>query len=103
MSSEGLHFTEIEHKFVVDEGFDLPRFREQLASLGPTRTGVVRVRDRYFLTEGGRARRVLFRHRFDAELPSHIRTRVASATPELIDTWSQRVLDALDLAAVFAD
>ncbi|MCB9542844.1 MAG: hypothetical protein H6703_10390 [Myxococcales bacterium] len=43
------------------------------------------------------------RHRFDAELPSHIRTRVASATPELIDTWSQRVLDAPDLATVFAD
>ncbi len=82
MSSEGLRFTEIEHKFVVDEGFDLPRFREQLALLGPTRTGTVAVRDRYFLTEGGHARRVLFRHRFDAEL-HHLTVKRLETDPEI--------------------
>ena len=66
--SDDLRFTEIEHKFIVDESFDLPRFREQLAALRPTRTDAVTVRDRFFLTAGGRARRVLFRHRFDARL-----------------------------------
>ena len=63
-----LRHTEIEHKYVVDGQFDLPRFRDVLASLSPVRTTAIRVRDRYFLTEGGRARRFLVRHRYDAEI-----------------------------------
>jgi len=63
-----LRFKEIEHKFVVDDQFDLPRFREAVTALGPTRTSTVSVLDRYFLTEGGRARRYLIRHRYDTEL-----------------------------------
>lgn len=63
-----LRFLEIEHKFVVDDEFDLPRFRQAVAALGPIRTSTVSVLDRYFLTEGGSARRFLIRHRFDAEL-----------------------------------
>lgn len=63
-----LRFLEIEHKFVVDDEFDLPRFRQAVAALGPIRTSTVSVQDRYFLTEGGSARRFLIRHRFDAEL-----------------------------------
>ncbi len=66
--TDGLRFKEIEHKFIVDERFDLVRFREQVTALGPLRTGAVRVRDRFFLTEGGLGRRVLFRHRYDVEL-----------------------------------
>lgn len=68
MTTDDLRFKEIEHKFIVDERFDLTRFREQLAAFGPLRTGAARVRDRFFLTDGGLARRVLFRHRYDAEL-----------------------------------
>jgi hypothetical protein len=63
-----LRFIEIEHKYVVDESFDVQRFREVLSGLGPTTTSTIRVRDRYYLTEGGRARRFLIRHRYDAEL-----------------------------------
>ena len=63
-----LRFKEIEHKYVVDEHFDLPRFRQAVAALGPIRTSTVSVQDRYFLTDGGSARRYLFRHRYDAEL-----------------------------------
>ena len=63
-----LRFVEIEHKFVVDDAFDLPRFRQAVAALGPIRTSTVSVQDRYFLTEGGSARRFLIRHRFDTEL-----------------------------------
>ena len=63
-----LRFTEIEHKYIVDAAFDLQRFREVLLGLSPTRTGTIRVRDRYYLTEGGRAQRFLIRHRFDAEI-----------------------------------
>lgn len=63
-----LRHSEIEHKYVVDGQFDLPRFREVLAGLGSVRTSAIRVRDRYFLTEGGRARRFLVRHRHDAEI-----------------------------------
>lgn len=43
------------------------------------------------------------RHRFDAPLPSDVQSRVAVATPDVLDTWCQRVLDAPDLASVFAD
>ena len=68
MSVDQLRFKEIEHKYIVDEEFDLEGFRQSVAVLGPTRTGTTRVRDRYYLTEGGRARRFLFRHRYDTEL-----------------------------------
>lgn len=67
-AAEDLRFTEIEHKYVVDASFDLPRFRAAVAALGPARTGTIRVRDRYYLTEGGDARRFLLRHRYDEEL-----------------------------------
>lgn len=63
-----LRFTEIEHKYMVGDAFDVQRLRDRLSNLGPTRTSVVRVRDCYYLTEGGRGRRYLIRHRYDAEL-----------------------------------
>jgi hypothetical protein len=66
--TDELRFQEIEHKFIVDERFDAERFRREVTALGPTRTGTIRVTDRYYLTEGGRARRFLLRHRYDAEL-----------------------------------
>jgi adenylate cyclase class IV len=68
LSSEALRFKEIEHKFIVDEGFDLQAFRVQLATMGPARTNRITVRDRFFLTHSGLEQRILFRHRFDAEL-----------------------------------
>ncbi len=63
-----LRFKEIEHKFVVPATFDLVSFRQALAKLGPTRHEVLRVRDRYFVTEGGQARGYVLRHRHDREL-----------------------------------
>lgn len=68
VSPENMRFMEIEHKHVVGEGFDLDRFRQLVQGLHPIRSGTVRVSDRYFLTEGGRSRRFLFRHRYDTEL-----------------------------------
>lgn len=65
---DDLRFAEIEHKYVVDAAFDLSRFQAAVAALGPTKAGTVRVRDRYYLTEGGDARRFLVRHRYDEEL-----------------------------------
>ena len=59
-----MRFTEIEHKFVLDDGFDLPAFRAALGALAPARTDTLRVRDRYFLTGDGRARHYILRHRF---------------------------------------
>ncbi len=77
-----LRFKEIEHKFVVDDGFDLPGFRQVVAALGPTRTSTVSVHDRYFLTEGGSARRFLIRHRYDAEL-HHLTIKSLEADSEV--------------------
>jgi hypothetical protein len=79
---DDLRFKEIEHKFIVDEQFDLPRFRAVVASLGPTRTGTIRVRDRYYLTESGAARRFLIRHRHDAEL-HHLTVKAIEADTEV--------------------
>ena len=84
MPADELRLKEIEHKFIVDEHFDLPRFRQAVAALGPTRTGTVSVQDRYFLTEGGRPRRFLVRHRFDAEL-HHLTIKALESDPEVRD------------------
>ena len=63
-----LQFKEIEHKFVVDAGFDLGAFRNALAALAPLQHTTLRVRDRYFVTEAGRARGFVIRHRHDRDL-----------------------------------
>lgn len=77
-----LRFKEIEHKFIVSDRFDLAGFRQAVAALGPTRTSTVTVQDRYFLTEGGRARRCLIRHRYDAEL-HHLTIKSLEADSEV--------------------
>jgi hypothetical protein len=82
VTSDDLRFKEIEHKFVVDERFDLEAFRRQLATLGPADTNAITVRDRFFLTEGGVARRILFRHRFDDEL-HHLTVKSIEDDPEV--------------------
>ncbi|MDA1306109.1 MAG: hypothetical protein O2917_02450 [Acidobacteria bacterium] len=63
-----LQFKEIEHKFIVPASFDLARFRDTLETMRPTRHAVLRVRDRYFITEAGQARGFVLRHRHDREL-----------------------------------
>ena len=65
---DDLRFSEIEHKFVVGDDFDMARFRAAIERLHPTRTTALRVRDRYFLTEAGRRGRFILRHRHDPEL-----------------------------------
>ncbi len=65
---DDLRFTEIEHKFVVGDDFELTRFRAAIERLHPTRTTALRVRDRYFLTVAGRRGGFILRHRYDAEL-----------------------------------
>ena len=82
MSTDVLQFKEIEHKYIVDEQFDLLRFRQAVEALGPTRTSTIGVEDRYFLTEGGRARRFLMRHRYDAEL-HHLTIKSLAADTEV--------------------
>ncbi len=63
-----LRFKEIEHKFVVPASFALDTFRQVLATMSPIRHEVLRVRDRYFVTDAGRARGFILRHRHDREL-----------------------------------
>ena len=82
VSTDALQFKEIEHKYIVDEHFDLLRFRQAVEALGPIRTGTIGVEDRYFLTEGGRARRFLMRHRYDAEL-HHLTIKSLEADTEV--------------------
>ena len=79
-----MRFTEIEHKFVLDDGFDLPAFRAALGALAPARTDTLRVRDRYFLTGDGRARHYILRHRFDHEL-HQLTIKSLASDPEVRD------------------
>ena len=67
-TSGQLRFKEIEHKFVVDDGFDLERFGAVLETLNPTRTTSLQVLDTYYLLRGSRTGRFVIRHRFDEEL-----------------------------------
>ena len=82
MPPDDLRFKEIEHKYVVDDRFDLRRFRQTVAALGPQKTVAIRVRDRYYLTESGRAGRYMIRHRFDAEL-HHLTIKTLASDPEV--------------------
>ena len=84
MRTADFRFKEIEHKYVVGDEFDRQRFREVLAALGPARTHSIRVRDRYYLTEGGLGRRFMIRHRFDAEL-HHLTIKTLEADTEVRD------------------
>lgn len=68
MIPDDFRFIEIEHKFIVADGFDEGRLRRVLAELEPTRTNRIRVRDRYYLTTQGAAQGFVLRHRFDEEL-----------------------------------
>lgn len=79
-----MRFTEIEHKFVVDERFDLAGFRRVLEALRPSRHATLRVRDRYFLTGDGRERHFILRHRFDAEL-HQLTVKSLATDPEVRD------------------
>ncbi|RMH23075.1 MAG: hypothetical protein D6696_01735 [Acidobacteria bacterium] len=62
----GLAFREIEHKFVVGDGFDLAAFRRRVTALGPRRTATLDTRDVYYRI-AGRPHHV-FRHRYDPQL-----------------------------------
>jgi len=77
-----MRFTEIEHKFVLDAAFDLAAFRRALEAAGPTRQTALQVRDRYFLTDDGRARHYILRHRFDPEL-HHLTIKSLASDPEV--------------------
>ena len=77
-----MRFTEIEHKFLVNDGFDLAGFSVALDALGPTRRTRLQVRDRYFMTEDGASRRYILRHRFDPEL-NQLTIKALEADPEV--------------------
>jgi len=79
-----MHFTEIEHKFVLDGSFDMATFRQTLARLGPVRTAVLQVRDRYCLTADGQAQHYILRHRFDREL-HQLTIKALASDPEVRD------------------
>ena len=77
-----MRFTEIEHKFLVPDGFDVDGFGVALDALGPTRRTRLQVRDRYFMTENGESRRYILRHRFDAEI-NQLTIKALEADPEV--------------------
>lgn len=77
-----LRFKEVEHKFVVDDQFDLAAFGATLDGLRPLRTASLRVLDTYYLLEGSRTRPYVVRHRFDREL-HHLTVKTLEADTEV--------------------
>ena len=75
-----MQFKEIEHKFIVGEGFDLERFRARLLALGPTRTSEVEVDDTYYVPRDRLG--VILRHRYDRELQDLTLKSRSGADPE---------------------
>ena len=82
-----MRFKEIEHKFVVDAAFDLDAFSRALDVMGPSRHTALVVRDRYFLTDSGQARRFILRHRFDTEI-NQLTIKSIEGDPEVRDEIS---------------
>ena len=80
--SEALRFKEIEHKFVVDDRFDLDGFAASLEALHPTRTTSIRVTDTYYLLSSSRTERFVIRHRYDEEL-HHLTLKTLEADTEV--------------------
>lgn len=80
--SEELRFAEIEHKFVVDDRFDLGRFGASLETMHPTRTTSLQVLDTYYLLRGSLTGRFVIRHRFDEEL-HHLTVKTLEADTEV--------------------
>ncbi len=79
-----MQFKEIEHKFILDDAFNLAGFRAQVEALGPVRTFALRVRDRYYLTEHGRRARYVIRHRYDEDM-HHLTIKTLKADAEVRD------------------
>jgi len=79
---EKLRFKEIEHKFVLDDQFDLEAFGAALAVLNPTRTTSISVLDTYYLIDGRGG--FVIRHRYDEEL-HHLTLKALAADTEVRD------------------
>ena len=62
----GHSFREIEHKFVVDSGFDRAAFFSRLNLLHPVRTNTIKVEDTYYVLKSHPG--FIYRHRFDSEI-----------------------------------
>jgi len=82
-----MRFKEIEHKFIVDEGFDAAALGRRLEAIGPSRRTALLVRDRYFQMVGRGGRPHVIRHRFDAEL-HHLTVKSIANDPEVRDEVS---------------
>ena len=73
-------FTEIEHKFALNELFDLNLFRESVLSLNPRNVTALEVRDAYYILDARRD--FIFRHRYDQEL-QHLTAKSFAADTEI--------------------
>ena len=73
-------FREIEHKFVVGDGFDREGFRRRVRALDPRRTTELTVRDVYYLTRHPPG--FIYRHRYDREL-QHLSVKSLEADSEV--------------------
>lgn len=71
-----MQFMEIEHKFVVEAGFDLDRFLQKVRALAPEKDYKTEVTDTYYLLEA--VPNLVYRHRFDGMI-QHLTTKSVSS------------------------
>ena len=61
-----MDYTEVEHKFILDETFDVEEWRQKINHLRPLRRTKLQVEDRYYRLAA--FPNLVFRHRLDSEL-----------------------------------
>lgn len=66
MGKESVAFLEIEHKFVVDDSFDLDDFCARCRKLGPVNEKALGVKDTYYVPANESD--LIYRHRLDKEI-----------------------------------
>lgn len=66
MAKESTAFLEIEHKFVVDDSFELDDFCARCRKLGPEREKALTVMDTYYVPAN--ESELIYRHRIDKEI-----------------------------------
>ena len=75
-----LKFLEVEHKYVVNDGFNPSEFLDKVLALNPKGQSIVSVQDTYYLVKATEDH--IFRHRVDEEI-QHLTVKSLTKDPDV--------------------
>lgn len=90
-------FIEIEHKFIVPNGYDRSQFLKIAQGLSASRIEEISVKDTYYVLNGRSSH--VFRHRFDQEIQQLTVKSVGSSTFERLEVNLDLLGDGVDQTA----